>query len=125
MLVTGKHGRNGSSAGPSRRSCLQNWRRSGQSASRLCAESRREQARPITPATVNREFAFLKHVFNVAIRDGRIDRNAVARLKMLREPSGRVRYLSDDEEALWVPEILAVGFRKFWQVLRMMALGLG
>jgi len=99
MLVTGKHGRNGSSAGPSKRSCLQNWRRSGQSASRLCAESRREQARPITPATVNREFAFLKHVFNVAIRDGRIDRNAVARLKMLREPSGRVRYLSDDEEA--------------------------
>jgi integrase len=55
--------------------------------------------RPITPATVNREFAFLKHVYNVAIRDGKIDRNAVARLKMLREPSGRVRYLNDDEEA--------------------------
>src|SRR5262249_4265373 len=31
--------------------------------------------RPVTPATVNREFAFLKHLFNVAIRDGKTERN--------------------------------------------------
>jgi integrase len=54
--------------------------------------------RAITPATVNREFAFLKHVYNVAIRDGKTLSNPVAKLKMLREPSGRVRYLSDEEE---------------------------
>ncbi|MDP3939739.1 MAG: site-specific integrase [Deltaproteobacteria bacterium] len=53
---------------------------------------------PLAAATVNREYAFLKHVFNVAIRDGKTERNPVAKLKMLREPSGRVRYLSDEEE---------------------------
>jgi integrase len=58
----------------------------------------------VTPATVNRELAFLKHVYNLAFRDGRIDRNGLARLRLLREPSGRVRYLSDDEET----ELLSV-----------------
>lgn len=57
-----------------------------------------QPARGVTPATVNREFAFLKHVYNVAIRDGKTERNPVAKLKMLREPSGRVRYLTDEEE---------------------------
>jgi integrase len=57
-----------------------------------------KKPRPVTPATVNREFSFLKHLFNVAIRDGKTERNPVAKLKMLREPSGRVRYLSDEEE---------------------------
>jgi len=50
-------------------------------------------------ATVNREFAFLKHVYNVAIRDGQTERNPMGKIKLLREPSGRVRYLSDDEES--------------------------
>src|SRR5262249_9129852 len=62
--------------------------------------------RPVTPATVNREFAFLKHLFNVAIRDGKTERNPVAKLKMLREPSGRVRYLSDEEEHALVGKLL-------------------
>ena len=31
----------------------------------------------------------------------------------------------EELHALWVPEILAVGFRKLWQVPRMMAPGLG
>jgi len=52
----------------------------------------------VTPATVNREFAFLRHVFNIAIRDGKIEANPVGKLKALREPSGRVRYLTDEEE---------------------------
>jgi integrase len=70
-------------------------------AERLAAARGKDTARgkTITPATVNRELAFLKHVYNVAIRDGKISRNVVANLKMLREPSGRIRYLSDDEEA--------------------------
>jgi integrase len=61
-----------------------------------------EKERPkkaISAATVNREFAFLKHVYNIAIRDGKTNSNPVAKLKMLRESSGRVRYLSDEEEA--------------------------
>jgi integrase len=54
--------------------------------------------RAVSPATVNREFAFLRRVLNVAIRDGKVNSNPVAKLKALREPSGRVRYLTDDEE---------------------------
>jgi integrase len=54
--------------------------------------------RAITPATVNREFAFLRRVYNIAIRDGQVESNPVAKLKALKEPSGRVRYLADEEE---------------------------
>jgi len=52
----------------------------------------------VTSATVNREYAFLRRVFNVAIRDGKADTNPVSKLKTLREPSGRTRCLTDDEE---------------------------
>jgi integrase len=54
--------------------------------------------RAVTPATVNREFAFLRRVFNVAIRDDKVGSNPVSKLKTLREPSGRTRYLTDEEE---------------------------
>jgi integrase len=67
---------------------------------------RSERLKTVSPATVNREFAYLKHVFNLAIRDERTERNPVAKLKMLREPSGRVRFLSDAEEKS-LREILA------------------
>jgi integrase len=59
---------------------------------------RTERLQSVSPATVNRELAFMKHLFNLAIRDERTERNPVAKLKMLREPSGRVRFLSDAEE---------------------------
>lgn len=59
---------------------------------------RTERLSKIKPATVNREFALIRRVFNVAIRDGKTERNPVTKLGMLREPSGRVRYLSDHEE---------------------------
>jgi integrase len=52
----------------------------------------------VTAATANREFAFLRRVFNVAIRDDKASSNPVSKLKTLREPSGRTRYLTDDEE---------------------------
>lgn len=60
---------------------------------------RTERLAKRTPATVNRELAFLKRVYSIAIRDERTDRTPFARLKLLREPSGRVRYLTDEEEA--------------------------
>src|SRR5262245_35949410 len=52
----------------------------------------------VAPATVNRQLAFLRRVFNIAIRDGKAERNPVAKLKPLKEPSGRTRYPADDEE---------------------------
>jgi integrase len=54
--------------------------------------------RSVTSATANREFAFLRRVFNVAIRDDKAGSNPVSKLKALREPSGRTRYLTDNEE---------------------------
>ena len=59
---------------------------------------RTERLQTVTPATVNREMAYLKHLFNLAIRDEKTERNPAAKLKMLREPSGRVRFLTDEEE---------------------------
>jgi integrase len=53
----------------------------------------------LAPGTANRKFALLRRVYNVAIRDGKTEGNPVAKLGMLKEPSGRVRYLSDEEEA--------------------------
>jgi integrase len=54
--------------------------------------------RSVTSATANRELAFLRRVFNVAIRDDKASSNPVSKLKALREPSGRTRYLTDVEE---------------------------
>ena len=53
----------------------------------------------VKPATVNRELAFLKRVFNVAIADNKAEANPVCRVKFFRENNKRVRFLSDEEEA--------------------------
>lgn len=57
---------------------------------------RREQ---VEPATVNRELSFLRRVFNVALANDLVERNPVKLVKLFREPSGRVRYLTEEEEA--------------------------
>ena len=57
-----------------------------------------EHLESVSAATVNRELVFLKHVYNVAIRDGKTERNPFSRIKLLREPSGRIRDLTDTEE---------------------------
>jgi integrase len=65
---------------------------------RATATEKAERRKTVTPATVNREVAFLRHVYNVAMRDGKTERNPVARLRFFQE-RGRVRYLSDEEES--------------------------
>lgn len=55
------------------------------------------KAQKIANATVNRELALLKHCFSIAIKWGWTRDNPVKRIEMLREPKGRVRFLSDDE----------------------------
>jgi site-specific recombinase XerD len=52
----------------------------------------------VEPATVNRELSFLRRVFSVALANGLVERNPVKAVKFFREPSGRVRFLTDDEE---------------------------
>ena len=51
-----------------------------------------------TPATANRYLATLSACCTYAVKDlGWIERNPCARVKKLKESSGRVRYLTDDE----------------------------
>ena len=53
----------------------------------------------VRPASVNREIAFLKRTYNVAIADGLLETNPVCQVKLLQENNARVRYLTDVEEA--------------------------
>ncbi len=49
------------------------------------------------PATVNRELACFKTIFNKAIVNGRAERNPAVGLKLLKENNERDRILSADE----------------------------
>jgi integrase len=49
------------------------------------------------PATVNREAACLRTMFNKAIRDGKLERNPVRGIKFLKENNERDRVLSPEE----------------------------
>ena len=50
------------------------------------------------PATVNRYLAALSHAFSVAINEwGWVNESPMRKVKKLKEPRGRVRFLSDDE----------------------------
>lgn len=71
---------------------VERWRRK-----RLSEPTRR--GKPAAPATVNRAVAFLKRLFNLAIRDGLLGQNPVTRVKMLTENNARIRFLLDEEEA--------------------------
>jgi len=62
----------------------------------------------VSAASVNRELAFLKHIFNLAI-PRYADINPVRRVKFFKE-SHRVRYLSEDEEARLKPQLQASRF---------------
>jgi integrase len=62
-------------------------------------ESARAQlAEGRTPQTVNRYMGFLRRVLNKAVRDGKLASNPVSRIKMFREPAGKTRFLSTEEE---------------------------
>jgi site-specific recombinase XerD len=50
------------------------------------------------PGTINRYFAFLKHLYYIALREGKVEKNPVAGVKFFKEPRGRVRFLTEGEE---------------------------
>jgi integrase len=52
----------------------------------------------VSPASVNRELAFLKRVFNVAIADGKIETNPVRAVRFFKENNERVRFMTQEEE---------------------------
>jgi len=51
----------------------------------------------VKPATVNQEIKRLRHMLNKAIEWGYIRENPCKGIKNMKEPSGRIRYLSHDE----------------------------
>src|SRR5260221_93243 len=56
------------------------------------------QGKPRQPATVNRYMAALSHVFTVAMKDWAwLEDSPMRRVRKLKEPRGRLRYLSDEE----------------------------
>jgi integrase len=64
---------------------------------RLASPSGRSPKNLTKPATVNREIACLKTIFNKAIKDGKAERNPCQGVKMLRENNERDRVLSSEE----------------------------
>jgi integrase len=58
----------------------------------------------LAAGTVNRELAFLRRIFTLAIEDGRVPIANPVRNLLLKEPSGRTRYLADEDE----PRLMAV-----------------
>lgn len=70
--------------------------------SKLMQEADRRAGKKISNSTANRYATSLSHVFSVAMNEWEwIESNPVSRLKKLKEPRGRVRFLSDEErEAL-------------------------
>jgi len=57
-----------------------------------------QRSQEVAPATVNRALSFLRRVFNVAISDGKADRNPVRAVKFFKENTQRVRFLTEEEE---------------------------
>ena len=53
----------------------------------------------LAPNTINRYYAFLKHSFNVAIRDGLTKENPVKNVQFFKEPKGRTVFLTEADEA--------------------------
>jgi integrase len=51
----------------------------------------------VKPATVNKELALLKHMFTKAIEWGYVKQNPAKPIKLLKEPPGRLRYLTPEE----------------------------
>ena len=52
----------------------------------------------MSPASVNRHLALLKHLLTLAIEWGKATENPVKSLRLFKENNARVRYLTADEE---------------------------
>jgi len=49
--------------------------------------------------TINRELAFLKNLFTMAVKWGKASENPVSHVRFFREDNGRTRFLTEEEEA--------------------------
>jgi site-specific recombinase XerD len=53
----------------------------------------------VSDVTINRELAFLRHLYTMAITWGKASENPVKKIRFARENNGCVRMLSPEEEA--------------------------
>jgi len=58
----------------------------------------KRRALEVAPATINRQLSFLRRVFNVAIADGKAEKNPLRQVRFFKENNARVRFLTDQEE---------------------------
>ena len=63
----------------------------------MIEEYKRERLKTVAPATVNRELACLKNMFNKAIQWGKAAENPMRQVKLLKEDNRRTRYLEQPE----------------------------
>lgn len=49
--------------------------------------------------------AWLRHVLNGVVREGKLPSNPVLKLKMYKEPKGKTRFLSMEEEAMLLAKL--------------------
>jgi integrase len=52
----------------------------------------------VTPRTINIELACLRHMFNMALKWGKAQKNPMMEVKLFKEPEGKDRILSPEEE---------------------------
>lgn len=64
---------------------------------------RKRQEEGRSEVTINRELAFLRNLFNMAIKWGKATTNPVREVKFAREDNGRVRFLTQEEEERLLP----------------------
>jgi integrase len=74
-------------------------RRADELSAREVESLRDEMLQTLSVASVNRHLTLLRAILNRAVRDGRLDMEKNPAIKLLKETNGRVRYLSDGEEA--------------------------
>ena len=60
---------------------------------------RQRQGAGVSGVTINRELAFLKHLFSKAMEWGKVSENPVKKVRLYREENARTRFLSEEEEA--------------------------
>jgi integrase len=75
------------------------WKRLSEITSWDVEQYRLNRKKQAQPATVNRELALLRHMFNLAIEWGKAEKNPVStRNHFFKEPNHRIRVLSPEEE---------------------------
>ena len=63
---------------------------------KVIEEYKARRLETVKPATVNKEFALLKHMFTKAIKWRYFKQNPAKPVKLPKEPPGRLRYLTPE-----------------------------